>query len=161
MAAHPLVTPPLLRRPIGAGLHEPMQHREEDGPLHRELDMPLPQPRLQHPLATAPAPPTLEDKPRPNTTGRDRGDLAVVSGSEQHHGFGKASPTAQQCIEWSAVLQRLQAPQCRPDPLFDLTSLAAVCDDWQVRSRPRLLGTEAPRSTSKPDPTICQVSIYC
>jgi len=137
-----VVVLPRLGGPVTAGCEEAMEHGEEDGPLHVELEAATAQEPLDDLLASGLLPESLEDQGRADASSGDGGDLPPGMSREQQDGLGEPSPRGQQGIELAALPEMIESPQGGDDPLSGASVLPAVLDDLEVGAWSGGLGAE-------------------
>src|SRR5262249_55183300 len=123
---------PLVGSPVAAGGEQPVEDREEDGPLDVEPEAAAVQQVLDDPSPTGLQPQPLEDQGRTDAAGGDGGQLPLDVSGEQQDGPGEASPGGQQGIESAGLPELIEAPQGGEDPLTGAPALPAVLDDLEV-----------------------------
>jgi hypothetical protein len=81
-----------------------MQHRQEQRPLHRDLEPPLAQQLFDHFPATGLVPQAFEDLDRTDASGRELGQLTLRVRRYQQHCFGEAGSRLEQGVELTRIL---------------------------------------------------------
>ena len=133
---------PLIGGPIAAGVEEPVQDGQEDGPLDGELEVAALQKLLDHVLTTGLLPEPLEDQGRPDASDRDGREPALGMLGEQQDGSCQAGTRSEQSVELAALLELIEASQSGDDPLPGASAFPAVLDDLEVGAGSGGLGAE-------------------
>jgi hypothetical protein len=133
---------PLVGCAIAAGVEEPVQNGQEDGPLNGKLKAAALQQLLKHMLAAGQLPEPLEDQGRADMPDRDGREPALGMLGEQQDRAGQSGTRDEQSVELAAGLELIEPSQGGYDPLPGASALPAVLDDLKVRTGSRGLGAE-------------------
>ena len=135
---------PLERAPVRAGGHDPLQNRQEDGPLDVEAESPGLEEVADHGLKARLPPEALEDERRADALDDGIGiGLAVLLGRrEDHEVLAEASRRAYEAVDGSRLVEPVEPAYGGEDGLPDLPVDALVLDELEVLVLPGLLGSE-------------------
>ena len=99
---------PLVGCAIAAGVEEPVQDGEEDGPLHGKLEAAALENLLNHMLAAGQLPEPLEDQGRADVPDRDGRKPTLGMLGEQQDRAGQAGTRDEQGVELAALLELIE-----------------------------------------------------
>ena len=133
---------PLVGGAVAAGVHEAMEHGEEDGALDVEFIASCIEELLDDVPAAGLLPEPLEDEGGADAPGGDGGELPLGVGREQQYRLGQACPRGQESIELAGLLELIEPPESGDDPLPGASVLPAVLDDLEVGASAGVLGAE-------------------
>jgi len=129
-----LVTAPLKRAAVGAGDHEPMQHRHEHRAFDIEVMVAGSELLAQHLPAAGLTPQALEDERRAGRA--DLGVGAMVSltrGFREHQdALGETSRGVQELVDGAAVGEGIEPAEGCDDGLLDALAFAAIVRDLEI-----------------------------
>ena len=133
---------PDLRRPVAAGGEQPMEHRDEDRPLHIEAELPPFQQAADQRGEAQFFPQALEDQRRAEANLPVRRDLAAPMRREHHALLGEAGARGQQRVELPAGLEHVESAESGDDVLSHRVSHALAVNDLEVLVFPAVLNSD-------------------
>ena len=141
-AVDEIIRLPLVRGPVAARGEQPMQHRQEHGPLHGKLEPPRFEHLFEHLPATALFPEPFEDQGRAEAADANDRQAAALMLGEQQHLVGEAGTGTQESIELAGGLELLELAQGGEHLLAAASRFPAVFDDLEVGAGPGLFDAE-------------------
>jgi hypothetical protein len=131
-AVNAIIPAPLVAIAVGTGNKETMQHRQEDGPLHIKLELPIFQEIADNLADPQFLPETLKNKGRAYLLGCGP-DVGIIPGRENHHNsLGKSGEGTNDGFDAATCLKLIHTADGGDDALGDLFPLAAVFDELEV-----------------------------
>ncbi len=127
-----VVRAPLVRRPVRARDHEPVQHRQEHRPLEREAELPFLRLCLDHRAAAGLAPQPLEDQPRPEAPAAEHRRRAPRLGREHQRLAAEPRRRSRQALQIAARLDLLAPAEIADDVLARAPVLVDALDEIDV-----------------------------
>ena len=127
-----VVLSPALRRAVAARRHQPMQHRQKDRALDREIKTPRRQQVRQDPSDPTLVPQPLDDQRGTDGDGLRRHAVAAGMGVEDEQLLRKPPETLHDGVELSGRLELVEAPQPMEHPLDQAAVDPLVFNEEQI-----------------------------
>jgi hypothetical protein len=127
---------------VGAGDHQPVQHRQVDRAFDVEAEAPSGHMPVQHHPASGLPPEMAEHEVGADAAAADLREFAAVEAGQHDGAAGMAGGGSDEAIEQAGVFDLVAAAECFDDALDVTSALADVLDEVEVFVAADLLDTD-------------------
>ena len=124
--------PPDFGGAVTAGSEQPVQHRQEDRPLHVEAELALGQQPAENLRQPQLLPQALKHQRRTDPHLPRRRNAPLTMRAEHRRMLGKAGAGGQQGVELAGLSQHIEPPQGGDDVLLHTSVVPLVVDDLEI-----------------------------